>query len=143
MVNTLRVLNNNFIPDNCFEFYSDNKIATNYQRRGMVRFHASFFAEDTSTRISRLKEAFSYFYLALRAKPDYFCSRTALVRTAEILETLGAGDGLEGVVEAEQYAVQTSDNPHPGVCHLMHGGWYSATDLAKMVRSSVTKDFTK
>lgn len=135
--------NGNFVTGNCFRFYAfsekkdetgnweeENKIASSYFMKGLSSRHHAYWSEHGSQKQRDLLEkAFSYFHQAMAAKPDYFCAREAFRHTAELL-------GQYDIAENEEYALQMSDNPHPEMpCHLMHLGFYSASDLSKLEAS--------
>ena len=144
---TLPVLNQgNFISGNCFRFYAfeekrndagvltdqENNGATLYFVEGLKSLHQGYFEGSkfhTTLHCDNVRKAFAYFRKALAAKPNYFCAREAFRHTAELL-------GQFDIAENEEYALQMSDNPHPErPCHLLHPGFYSASDLSKLEKS--------
>ena len=130
---TLKVLNNGIIPKNCYELYSDKDVTKKYHLRGLESLHKGHWKNDISLKLEHFKQAFGYFSLALKSDPKYFCAREALMSTAEFLENLG-DQGLDSIIDTEEYAINMSDNPHPGVCHLMHAGWFNATEFTYMIK---------
>mgnify|MGYP001611998498 CR=1 FL=1 len=80
----------------------------------------------------RLNRALGYFQQAWAAKQDFFCSRQAVGSLSEML-------GYESSDE-EKYALDRSSNPHPEMpCHLMHPGFYSASDLQRLEQTLKNK----
>lgn len=132
---TLNILisNKKIIPQNCYEFYSDKGVTKKYHLRGLYSLHQGYLLEDASLKIANFKQALGYFVLALESEPNYFCAREALKSTAEILENYGV-KGLDTIIDAEKYAIMMSENPHPGVCHLLHQGWFNAADLEETIK---------
>ena len=135
----------NVIAGNCFRLYAfserkdetgnreeEDKLASSYFMKGLKVLHEGYVAAsmlDLRSHQDKMERAFAYFHQALAAKPDYFCARKAFGHTAELL-------GQPDVAEKEEYALQMSDNPHPEMpCHLMHPGFYSASDLSKLEES--------
>ena len=139
----LPVINNlqrEVIAGNCFRFYAfdnsqqkdgsvvehENKVASAYFLKGLHWLHAAYFAglKDPDHR-EKLNRALGYFQQAWAAKQDFFCGRQAVGSLYELL-------GYESSDE-EKYALDRSSNPHPEMpCHLMHPGFYSASDLQKL-----------
>lgn len=148
MKRELPVLNNQqgFVSGNCFRFYAfdekrdeagvlqeeENKDAVSYFVQGLKELHQAYFAASkfyTTVHCDHVRRANAYFSLALAAKPDLFCAREAFRFTAELR-------GEFDLAEKEEYALQMSDNPHPEMpCHLLHPGFYSASDLSKLEES--------
>lgn len=145
----LPVLNNqqgSFVSGNCFRYYAfeqkasgdgsryedENVIASSYFLKGLRFLHEGYVAASnfyTTLHCDKVRQAFGYFHQALAAKPDYFCAREAVRRTLELL-------GQYDLAEKEEYALQMSNNPHPEMpCHLLHPGFYSASDLSKLEES--------
>lgn len=153
----------NLVASNCFRLYAfservdgknnrfeeENRAAALYFAEGLKALHKGYFAannlvlgggeeavaEKVTTTLSPLsrnytQKALAYFGQALAAKPNYFCARAAFKRTAEIL-------GDFDLAEKEEYSLQMSDSPHhgEGLCHLMHPGFYSASDLSGLEES--------
>ncbi len=136
----------NFITGNCFRFYAfderrdetgskveeENRAAALYFVAGIKALHQGYFEGSkfyTTLHYDYVRKAFAYFRQALAAKPDYFCAREAFRHTAELL-------GQFDIAENEEYALEMSNNPHPEMpCHLMHPGFYSASDLRKLEES--------
>ena len=133
----------NFIAENCFRFYAhetlpqedgsfaegENKNASTYFVKGLRSLHAAHFAglADPDYEV-KLHHALGYFQQAWAAKSDYFCARQA---AGELSEALGYE-----VSDEEEYALSRTSNPHPGQpCHLLHPGFYSASDLRRLEES--------
>ena len=130
----------NFIAGNCFRFYAfdnvpqedgsfvenENKNASRYFLKGLRSLHAAYFAGLADTgHEEKLHRALGYFQQAWAAKSDYFCARQA---AASLLAVLG-----EEVSDEEEYALSRTSNPHPEMpCHLLHPGFYSASDLSRL-----------
>lgn len=135
-----------FVTGNCFRFYAfeerkdkdgnaeerENAVASAYFMKGLKELHESYFAGANFELVERgekAKRAFAYFHLALAAKPNYFCAREALRFTAE-------RNLFDDVAESETYALEKSNNPHPEKpCHLLHPGFFSASELSKLEES--------
>lgn len=133
----------NVIAGNCFRFYAfetkvddknnrfeeENRSAVMYFAKGIKALHQGYFEGSkfyTSLHYDYVRKAFAYFHQALATKPNYFCAREAFRHTAKLL-------GQFDIAENEEYALQMSDNPHPEMpCHLMHPGFYSASDLSRL-----------
>ena len=141
--NILPYESGNVIVGNCFRFYAfsekvdaennrfeeENRGAALSFMKGIKALHQGYFEGSkfyVSLHYDHVRKAFAYFHQALAAKPDYFCAREALRHTAEML-------GEDDLAENQEYALQMSDNPHPEMpCHLMHPGFYSASDLSEL-----------
>ncbi len=133
----------NFISGSCFRFYAfenvpqedgsfverENKNASIYFLKGLQSLHGTHFAGiGDSDYGDNMHRALGYFQQAWAAKSDYFCARQAAVRLSEAL-------GYE-ISDEEEYALQMSSNPHPDKpCHLLHAGFYSASDLSKLEKT--------
>mgnify|MGYP001568676015 CR=1 FL=1 len=129
-----------FIAGNCFRFYAfdnvpqedgssiegENMNASVYFLRGLHSLHQAYFAGIADNGYEdNLHRALGYFQQAWAAKSDYFCARQA---AASLLAALG-----EEVSDEEEYALSRTSNPHPDKpCHLLHAGFYSASDLSKL-----------
>ena len=134
-----------FVPGNCFRYYAfqesakeddpceenENTTASHNYLKGLRSLHEGYLAGSllhTSVQNDRFQRAFGYFHQALAAKPDYFCAREALRFVAERL-------GYDDIAEREEYALELSGNPHPGLpCHLLHAGFFSASDLENIAK---------
>lgn len=134
----------NFVAGNCFRFYAfdtvpqedgsvvegENMHASWYFVKGLHSLHEAYFAGLADVdHEHKLHQALGYFQQAWAAKQDFFCARQAAGFLSEAL-------GYE-VSDEEEYALSRSSNPHPGrPCHLLHAGFYSASDLKKLEESA-------
>lgn len=153
----------NLVARNCFMLYAfsekvdgnknhfeeENQTAVLYFVEGLKALHQGYFAannvaingcvETTDQEIVALfpnlskdsaQKALAYFHQALAAKPNYFCARAAFKHTAEML-------GFSDLAEIEEYALRMSKSPHSTEksCHLLHPGFYSASDLSRLEES--------
>lgn len=139
---TLLLLNETFLPYNCFAGHSENKTARSYHLKGLRELHHGYFSSETEKQEGHFQKAFGYFHLAHNFDRDYFCTREALSHVAGLL-------GVDAVEEGEKYANSLEPSPtinglfleegkfsNPDyVCHLMHPGFYSASDLSKLEES--------
>ncbi len=139
------VYGQHFVPGNCFRYYAfqesrqedgslveDEKRTASYNFfRGLRSLHEGYLAGSLlnhSAQNEKFQKAFGYFHQALAAKPDYFCAREALQFMAGRL-------GYNDIAEGEEYALQMSSNPHPELpCHLLHAGFFSASDLENIAK---------
>lgn len=126
-----------FIAGNCFRFYAfetlpqengsftegENMNASRYFVKGLHSLHAAYFVGlADADHENTLHQALGYFQQAWAAKQDFFCARQAV---DSLLQALG-----HEISDEEEYALSRSSNPHPGMpCHLLHAGFYSASDL--------------
>lgn len=134
----------NVVQGNCFRYYAFQESAKDDSReenentaasynflKGLRSLHEGYLAGSllhTSAQEGKFQKAFGYFHQALAAKPDYFCAREALKFVAERL-------GYADLAEREEYALQMSSNPHPELpCHLLHAGFFSASDLENIAK---------
>jgi len=141
--NILPYESRSFIAGDCFRFYAhenvpqedgsflegENSTASVYFLKGLQSLHKAHFAgiadPDHETKLHR---ALGYFQQAWAAKPDYFCARQAAGNLSVAL-----GHELS---DEEEYALSRTSNPHPEKpCHLLHPGFYSASDLSKLEES--------
>ena len=132
-----------FIVGGCFRFYAfetipqedgsfaegENMHASHYFAKGLHSLHRAHFAGlADADHENNLYRALGYFQQAWAAKQDFFCARQAAVFLSEAL-------GHE-ISDEEEYALQRSGNPHPNLpCHLLHAGFYSASDLGKLEKT--------
>lgn len=141
-----------FVLGNCFRYYAfqesakeddsreenENRTASYNFFKGLKLLHEGYLAGSLlrasaqvlhpSVQNGKFQKAFGYFHQALAAKPDYFCAREALRFVAERL-------GYDDIAEREEYALELSSNPHPELpCHLLHAGFFSASDLEDIAK---------
>ncbi len=132
-----------FIVGDCFRFYAfetvprddgslvegENTAASRYFVKGLHSLHQAYFAGIADAdHEHNLHRALGYFQQAWAAKQDFFCARQAVSHLSEAL-------GYD-ISDEEEYALQRSGNPHPNLpCHLLHAGFYSASDLSKLEES--------
>lgn len=127
-----------FFSATCFKPHSSRKVSVQYHLRGLVLLHQGYWATDEGDRHNNFKNAFGLFHLASNTDRDYFCAREAMSHVAGLL-------GEESIEGGEKYTNSISKGPglveplldeedhNPAYnCHLIHPGFYSASDLSKL-----------
>ena len=136
-----------FFPHDCFGDHSENKTAVLYYFRGLKEVNQGYWSPNPEERENHFKTAFGFFHLAHNFDKNYFCTREALSHLAGLL-------GLDSLEAGEKYANDLEPTPTidelasgkrtaPYVCHLLHPGFYSASDLnelEKTVKKAVRKE---
>lgn len=129
-----------FFPHDCFSDHSQNKAAVLYHFRGLKEVNQGYWSSNAEEQEKHFQTAFGFFHLAHNFDKNYFCTREALSHVAGLL-------GLDSLEAGEKYA--NSLNPHPViegltdkekertpyVCHLLHPGFYSASDLSELEKT--------
>ena len=130
-----------YFPFDCFSNHSENKTSIQYHYRGLKALNQGYWSSDIEKRKSHFQTAFGLFHLAHNFDKKYFCTREALSHVAGLL-------GLDSLEEGERYANRLGKTPTIEgldlplerekvsdahyVCHLMHPGFYSASDLSAL-----------
>ncbi len=130
-----------FSPHDCFEDHSQSKTAVFYHFQGLKALNQGYWAMESKDREIQFQTAFGFFHLAHNFDKKYFCTREALSHVAGLvgLDSIEAGEryanSLESTPTIDELAFDdTPRNPHY-VCHLLHPGFYSASDLNELEKS--------
>ena len=130
-----------YFPFDCFSDHSENNTSIRYHFRGLKALNQGYWSLDVGERKSHFQTAFGFFHLAHNFDKKFFCTREALSHVAGLL-------GLDSVEEGEKYANSLEPTPtidelafdervpnSEYVCHLLHTGFFSASDLSKLEKS--------
>ena len=138
----LSILNETFLPYNCFAGHSENKVAINYHLRGLRELHHGYFSSELQKQEDHFQTAFGYFHLAHHFDKNYFCTREALSHVEGLLceDSYEGGERYANSLETEpritKHTFEKKESSRQDyVCHLMHPGFYSASDLSRLEES--------
>jgi len=130
-----------FFPPDCFKDHSGNKTSLTYHFQGLKELNLGYWSLDSKERMGHFQTAFGYFHLAHNFDRSYFCVREALSHVAGLLgaESLEEGEkyanSLESAPSIEELAFTGREVSQYYTCHLLHPGFYSASDLSKLEES--------